>query len=113
MGSRGSSTRARNGSGPQAVLAAPAKRRSQIEARKKQVIDNETRVRVNAGARPIARVAAAMAVMVKARCAWLEPAFAERLESRLSRPRLASRRIDTVAAAHKCEGVVIARHAPN
>ena len=106
-----SSTRGRNGACGQAVLAAPAKRRSQIEARNKQVIDNETTVRVTAGARPNAKVAAAAAAMAEVHCAWLGRSFAERLGSRLARPRLASRRIDAVAAARtkldKCEGVVI------
>jgi hypothetical protein len=75
-----------------------------------------TTVRVIAGARPNAKVAAVAAAMAEAHCAWLGRSFAERLGSRLARPRLASRRIDAVAAARteldKCEGVVIARRGP-
>jgi hypothetical protein len=73
-------------------------------------------VRVNAGARPNAKAAAAAAAIAEVHCAWLGRSFEERLGSRLARPRLASRRIDAVAAARtkldKCEGVVIARRAP-
>jgi hypothetical protein len=98
-----------------AVLAAPANRRSQIEARKKQVIDSETMVRAVMGAIPKAKLAAPTATIAKAHCARLAPAFAERFGSRLARPRLASHNTVEAALARTsrdiCAGVVIARSA--
>jgi len=52
---------------------------------------------------PNAKVTAAAAAMAEVHCAWLGRCFAERLGSRLARPRLASRRIDAVADFKTCD----------
>jgi hypothetical protein len=95
--------RGRYRSRPLAVLAAPAKSRSQIEARKKQVISKEMKARAGAGAKPIAKLPDPMAAMAKAHCAGVAPAFADRLGSRVARPRLASHRTAEVARAPRAQ----------